>query len=64
MHQENNKKYQCDLCNQEFATSKDLANHKAGKHGNTVHTCQYCGKRYKWPDSFYRHKQVINRYKY
>ncbi|CAC5422963.1 unnamed protein product [Mytilus coruscus] len=52
---ENNNKYQCDSCKQEFATSKGLANHKAGKHGNTVHTCQYCGKTYKWPASFYRH---------
>ena len=52
-------KFECDICGKkDFDTVLCLKQHKLGKHGNG--TIAFCGKKFQWPDTKYRHQGICD----
>ena len=52
-------KFECDICGKkDFDTVLHLKQHKLGKHGNG--TIAFCGKKFQWPDTKYRHQGICD----
>ena len=53
LHEE--KEFPCDLCDKMFSTQYRHKQHQVGKHGNG--TVAFCGRKFQWPDTKYKHQR-------
>ena len=64
-HEEDNKKYQCEICLQKFMFPSTLKNHMC-EHGEQVFECPFkdgpggvpCGKKFKYKETYKRHRKT------
>eukprot|EP00092_Neocalanus_flemingeri_P046107 GFUD01051806.1.p1 GENE.GFUD01051806.1~~GFUD01051806.1.p1 ORF type:complete len:214 (-),score=33.38 GFUD01051806.1:24-620(-) len=57
---ENNQKFKCSDCNQDFAFKNSLMKHKKSKHSDVIYCCNICDKTFRIKDSVLRHKKSIH----
>ena len=52
--------YICQICNQNFNTTKNLKDHQKGQHEERRFKCNDCGKSFKWRSSMSYHRRNVN----
>ncbi|XP_017769194.1 PREDICTED: zinc finger protein 664 [Nicrophorus vespilloides] len=52
------KKHNCDVCGQKFASAVYLSAHKKYHSGNRPHICSFCGKGYITTSDLYHHEKI------
>ena len=54
------KPFACDICQATFSRKYKCDEHKRGKHGEKIYSCEQCGKSYGWRSSLKAHKSRCN----